>query len=401
MYNPKYRKGQHKESKEARKSRNKQSFARKFDPDLAETTRQTQKRLKVEEDKELDDSDDSDGDDVDVDVDNGHANESESNSGNGDDHQQPNEIETTDKTNEKLQYQSRIEVLRAKLRAKLDAKRTNNHNTEDASAQVSKRAARKADKIRRIEAAKKKNAGGSTQTMRNGKGRPGVDADKSSVDLGGSKVLSLAEKGNDLDTIDYGGITGLKADIGSNYVDSNKSLKNMGKKKNLEHLLALATANKEKLEKLKASENLDDKERAKKVEWSNTLKAASGDRNSKNDPALLKKAIKRQAKKKGKSQAAWKTRMNQVKDKMDERQKIRQHNIGKRKLGGAAGANLSKKKINDEDGNGADSKDKVGENGKKRPRLGPHSGKARAGFEGKKQDFINKGGKSGGETKVQ
>ena len=97
------------------------------------------------------------------------------------------------------------------------------------------------------------------------------------------------------------------------------------------------------------------------------------------DTTILKKAIKRKAKKKAKSQEVWKARMEQVKDKMDERQQIRVHNISQRKLGGAIGANLSKKRIVDNE-----QKD---EEVKKRPRRGPHS--SRAGFEGKKQDFIN------------
>jgi len=67
------------------------------------------------------------------------------------------------------------------------------------------------------------------------------------------------------------------------------------------------------------------------------------------NPTLLKKAIKRKAKKKAKSQEAWKTRMEQTKDKMDERQRIRNHNVKQRALGGAAGANLSKKRIKDDD----------------------------------------------------
>ncbi len=105
-----------------------------------------------------------------------------------------------------------------------------------------------------------------------------------------------------------------------------------------------------------------------------------GDRGEKvnDDTTILKKAIKRKVKKKVKSQEAWKARMEQVKDKMDERQQIRVHNISQRKLGGVIGANLSKKRIVEEE------KD---EETKKRPRRGPHS--SRAGFEGKKQDFIN------------
>ena len=110
---------------------------------------------------------------------------------------------------------------------------------------------------------------------------------------------------------------------------------------------------------------------------------------------LLKKAIKRKAKKKQKSQEAWKSRMEQTQEKMDERQKIRTHNVKQRAKGGAAGANLSKKRIKDDIAGGVEDNDGAGgENGKdkkKRPRLGPY-GKSRAGFEGKKSDFINKAG---------
>lgn len=115
----------------------------------------------------------------------------------------------------------------------------------------------------------------------------------------------------------------------------------------------------------------------------------SGEKTRNSDPALLKKALKRKAKKKTKSQEAWKARMEQTREKMDERQNIRNHNIKQRAGGGMAGANLSKKRIKDDE-------ERAGEGGggdkKKRPRLGPYAGKTgRAGFEGKKQDFINKG----------
>ena len=119
---------------------------------------------------------------------------------------------------------------------------------------------------------------------------------------------------------------------------------------------------------------------------------------------LLKKALKRKVKKKAKSQEAWKSRMDQAKEKMDERQRIRSHNIKQRSFGGAAGANLSKKRIKDDDA-GADGTEGDKVDKKKRPRLGPYSKNAssRAGFEGKKQDFINKGSEQKGSksTKAQ
>jgi hypothetical protein len=102
--------------------------------------------------------------------------------------------------------------------------------------------------------------------------------------------------------------------------------------------------------------------------------------------------LKRKAKKKAKSQVAWKSRIEQTKDKMDEKQSIRNHNIKQRAIGGMAGANLSSKRIKDDEDKkaGEAGTGGVGSDKKKRPRLGPHAG--RAGFEGKKQDFINKGG---------
>ena len=75
--------------------------------------------------------------------------------------------------------------------------------------------------------------------------------------------------------------------------------------------------------------------------------------------------------------------MDQTRDKMDERQKVRNHNINKRKEGGSAGANLSSKKIKDDA--------KEGEEKKTRKM-------SRAGFEGKKQDFLNNKKKNGSTT---
>ena len=116
-----------------------------------------------------------------------------------------------------------------------------------------------------------------------------------------------------------------------------------------------------------------------------------------NDPALLKKAIKRKAKKKSSSAKAWNSRVEKVKDSVAERQRIRGHNLDQRKLGGATAANLSSKRIVEKD---AGEGDGGGGKGEKRKRMGPHSnqGGNRAGFEGKKSGFINgDGGGGGGE----
>jgi DNA excision repair protein ERCC-4 len=107
-----------------------------------------------------------------------------------------------------------------------------------------------------------------------------------------------------------------------------------------------------------------------------------------NDPKLLKNALKRKAKKKAASAKAWNVRMDQVKDASTKKQQIRMHNIDARKVGGATGANLSSKRIVEQnsDGNGGVGDGPNSKKKEKRRRLGPHSGQGqnRAGFEGRK-----------------
>ena len=86
--------------------------------------------------------------------------------------------------------------------------------------------------------------------------------------------------------------------------------------------------------------------------------------------------------------------MDHTRDSMDERQKIRDHNLTQRAKAGNDGANLSSKRIKDDDDKAGGGGGEGGKDRAKRPRQGPHAG--RAGFEGKKQDFINKGGSSSG-----
>mmetsp|Transcript_16876 Transcript_16876/g.23883 ORF Transcript_16876/g.23883 Transcript_16876/m.23883 type:complete len:451 (+) Transcript_16876:195-1547(+) len=383
MYNPKYGKGQSKESKEARRARNKLLKVSQFNPSTSETTLQAKKRIEQENvamDEDSDNDENLPPDNHEEEDEEVNENASVQNPGN-------NDIIT------KL-GQSRIEALREKLRAKLEEKRLQRPGGADgidpnSSGMISKRAARRAEKQRRIELAKRKaGKSGSTQVKGNVKGI--VPTIKIKKDMGGTRFNDINASSSspssnpmdDLTGIDFGGIAGLNP-ISSH--KDNKSLGNIGKKKSLERLLAEAEAKKERLKQLKASDEAEDKAKAKNMEWGDTLKAATGEKNKNTDTSQLKKQIKRKVKKKAKSQEAWKSRMENVKEKMDERQKIRNHNIDKRKLGGAAGANLSKKRINE------DEKEKdAATGGKKRPRLGPHSGKGRAGFEGKKQDFINK-----------
>lgn len=271
LYNPKYRKGQHKESKEARRARNKALKINKFNPDR-ESTREEKARVEKEEYE----VDSDDGDDNNVD----HIQDKHEEEGEGE------EVEEKMDTSEKITKSSdpspahnpnvsRIEELRAKLRAKLEEKRSQRPGGNgNSDSMVSKRAARRAEKKRRAELAKKRQAtapSGSTQTGKN-KG----EKIRLVKDLGGSKINETVGKSvsDDLSGIDFGGIAGLKNNLSGNYTDANKSLKNKGKKKSLERLLEEAETKKERLRQLKESDDAEDKEKAKKIQWGDTLKAA-------------------------------------------------------------------------------------------------------------------------------
>lgn len=246
---------------------------------------------------------------------------------------------------------SRIEALRAKLQAKLAEKR--NQRPSDPNT-VSKRAARRAEKQRRQEEAKKRHSMSKVETH--------------------SKKYKVSSDANatpqaDLEKLDFGRFAGLNP-TPKNYTN-NKSLANLNKKKNLQKMLEMAEEKKKRLEELKRSNSDQDKDKAAQMVWKDALKEASGER-VKDDPVKLRKALKRKMAKKEKSAKAWKSRMEQTKQKMDDRQKIRAHNLDMRKKGGQVGANLSKKRIVGEE-----------EESKKGRR------QSRAGFEGKKQGFLN------------
>jgi hypothetical protein len=335
-FNPKYFKGNAKESKEARKAQAKLAKKAKLDPNLAETTTQTKHRLEGDcqipgKPKAL------------------LANKPPSTSTTKD-NQDSNAVIPTDN-------KSRIEALRAKLHAKLAEKRGSRPDPNV----VSKRAARAAEKKRRREEAKRRKKMAPTSAE---------DGKNKKIKIASGKDVDPAQ---DLAQLDFGRLHGLNKSTTDNYQKQNKSLANLSKTKNLQKMLADAEAKRQKLEELKKSSKEEDKEKAANIQWGDLIKEASGDR-VKDDPAKLKKAIKRKEAKKKKSAKAWKSRMDQTKLKMDERQKIRSHNLDKRKLGGASGANLSKKKIIEDDATGTK---------KKRNSLG------RAGFEGRKQDFLN------------
>ena len=422
MYNPKYKRGQHKESKEARRARNKAARLSKFQS--PETTLEKKARLAREE-AEMDmDSSDSSGSDSEVEG--GKAgkkrrmkkNAAKSKqqgkkkagawaAGDSDDdivlsEDQPKNTKTSKSADTSSETKAegnddgggnaqgeggtRIEALRARLRAKIAERQSQRPGGVQSPDAVSKRAARRAEKQRRVEAAKKRaDKGGSTRVGKS-------DAKKykvSDAELGGTVVnagrgAKSTSREEDLAGVDFGGIAGLSKK--ATYLDNKSLAKSGGKKKSLDRLLADAEKKRDRLQELKAGTE-EDKEKAMRIQWGDTLKEATGER-VRDDPALIRKAMKRKAKKKAKSAKAWEARTEQLKDAKDQKQKIRSHNLEKRKLGGTVAANLSKKRIATEE-----DKDTEGKK-EKRPRLGPYAGagaggKSRAGFEGKRQAFIN------------
>lgn len=371
-YNPKYFKGQSKESKEARRAQNKQAKRAKLDPSLSETTTQLKQRLeqvgtsnsstKIKKPSKGPST-------VHVPlvpvakVSPASSSDTTKNNKNGN-------SRATTTTSDEPNGMSRIEALRQKLQAKLAEKQAMRPTSDPSS--VSKRAARRAEKKRRREEAirRKKKTTSDAESDKNNKRSTTLTTQLSSTH--DDPLADLAQ-------VDFGLLSGLNSNSNSNYTETNKALRNLTKTKNLEKMLADAQAKKQRLEELKHSQDAQDKEKAANIEWGDVIKEASGTR-VKDDPAKLKKTLKRKEVKKQKSAKAWKARMEQTQQKMDERQKIRNHNLQKRKMGGAAGANLSKNRIATEEtegGGGANKKE-----GNRRL--------SRPGFEGRKQDFLNK-----------
>jgi hypothetical protein len=270
VYHSKYLKGQNKESKEAKRARSKIAKREKFDPEKMETTLQAKQRIQREQ-EEMESSDD-DNDQVMMDDDDEHDEEVAAAI------EKP-QTKSDDSAAGNKSNASRIEILRAKLHAKIAEKRSISGITEDgaapansttSSALVSKRAARRAEKRKRQEAAKqRKKAAPSSVQERSEPQRV--------VNLGGSKFNEPTKKkavtsaADDLATIDYQSIAGLKK-IDPKFDD--KSLNPKVKKKSLEKLLADAERKQQRLKELKESSAAEDKEKARNIEWGEALKVA-------------------------------------------------------------------------------------------------------------------------------
>lgn len=107
------------------------------------------------------------------------------------------------------------------------------------------------------------------------------------------------------------------------------------KTRRLHGLLASAKEKKKRLEGLRQSE--EGKKKALEETWDDAMRVAGGE-NVKDNPAALKKMIKRREKDKAKSASQWKDRSAGVKKEQAVKQTKREENLKKRKSKGVASA---------------------------------------------------------------
>jgi len=360
----KYHKGQSKDSKEAKNARSKISKRAKFDHIQA-----SKKQKKQNDDNDDDDDDKSNSAESDNNNENTNkelllptnptllpkspqqkrqrkkqkkGNHNKNNAMAVDQEEGGNNNDTNNSTNkddDENPKQSRIEMLRAKLEAKI-VEKTGKRPME--SNGVSKRAARKAEKKRRKEAAISKNKKSHSKVPSGGNKSSNNENNKLTTS---NKNNNTNDAALDLESMDFGKLIGLNGKPSNdNYEKTNKSLANLSKKKNYEKILADAEEKQATIEQLKKSTDETDKAKLQKYQWTDAFKEASGAR-VKDDPAKIRNAIKKKQAKKKKSAKAWKSRTDKTKDDMSERQKIRNHNLQQRMVGGKTAANLSKKEI--------------------------------------------------------
>lgn len=101
--------------------------------------------------------------------------------------------------------------------------------------------------------------------------------------------------------------------------------------KRLHGLLAAAEEKKKRLASLRQTE--EGKERVKEEGWKDAIRLAGGEE-VKDNPAALKKMIKRKEKDKMKSAKKWENRIAGQKKEQAKKQEKREENLKKRKAGG-------------------------------------------------------------------
>lgn len=115
------------------------------------------------------------------------------------------------------------------------------------------------------------------------------------------------------------------------FANLGKPNKNIRKEKDPKKLLQKLEFEKEKIEELKESGEVEKAiEIKEKTVWKNALAKASGEK-VKDDPVLLKKSLKKQEQKHRSSKKKWEQRIKGVEKAKEEKQKKRQENVQKRK----------------------------------------------------------------------
>lgn len=262
-----------------------------------------------------------------------------------------------------------LEELRARLHAKIADLKSGRqaHARPEGDGEDAPRRSRGTKRVRG-EAGEGEETGPTKRAPRKKKTRGGVGRPRT-VSKGGAEGSSKASASTPVDlsfgVLDTSGATGL--DKATSKLD-----KRPRQVKALKGLLAKAEANQAKLEALRASkQEAAAQSMEQSAAWEAALKRAKGEK-VKDDPKLLRKALKRREKAKEKSRAKWAERTEAVKEAQAAKQARRTSNLAKRAEGKKA-ARMRKAGIVTPGGAAGKSGGRGG----------------RMGFEGRKSSFIN------------
>lgn len=168
----------------------------------------------------------------------------------------------------------------------------------------------------------------SKKAKRKSKEQKNIKKVKSGLDFGkfNGKEFGNSKK---LITNHDGKVVFSKFDFTTDVTKTQQSKEGKVKKKNYKKLLEDAENRKKKLQEIKVTDAEKAKEIVEEAAWKKALGKSEGLK-QKDDPALLRKAIKCKENQKKKHQKKWKERNEKQKRLMKERQEIRQNNIKER-----------------------------------------------------------------------
>jgi len=309
------------------------------------------------------------------------------------------ELLHTEKHSPPIVSYSQIEQLKEKLRIKVEAIRSKRCESigEEGRKSISKRAARRVEKLRHVGHAKKESRvliSNKNIYLLSDKNKSRRKESLENFDIMSVKVTSEhsigevgTDIGKDLAGVDYGAITGLKH-IPLN--KNNKSLTNLRKNISLEKLLADAEAKRQRLSELQSSDQVENKDEALRIQWKDMLQTASGVGEKHLNVAQLKKKLRIKDSLKARSEKAWKSRKSTLISKA--KRNIRTHKVhGIRKMNDGR-EDICKKSS----GRNQTDSTSVSVTSKKErlteSKFGNHSRNNRAGFEGRRHEFLNKKG---------